>query len=175
MKNKKWLNYTLGILLTLVVLTVVAGAGFRAGMMQNFSFPRIANGVHPSFARGFGDLPERMKDNTQGNVNPHLPQGNSPQGMRDNFQNNNMPQGFQRQAFDNARGFDRRNGGFPLLSPLFGLIRLVVLGLLVWVGYKFVKKSGWKLSLSKAVTASAPAPSPSETPVMEVEEKKETE
>lgn len=38
MKIKKWLTYTLGILLTLVILAAVGGAGFRFGMMQNTSF-----------------------------------------------------------------------------------------------------------------------------------------
>ncbi len=35
MKNKNWLNYTLGILFTLIALTFVGVAGVRVGMMQN--------------------------------------------------------------------------------------------------------------------------------------------
>jgi hypothetical protein len=51
------------------------------------------------------------------------------------------------------------------------LIHVVVLGLLLWVGYKFVKNSGWKLTRVQASTA----PAASETPNVEIEEKKESE
>ncbi len=42
MKNKKWLTYTLGILLTLIVLAAVGGVGFRVGAMQSASLTRSA-------------------------------------------------------------------------------------------------------------------------------------
>lgn len=41
-------------------------------------------------------------------------------------------------------GFGGR-GGFPFFSPLFGLIRLAVLGGLIWLGYTFIKRSGWRV------------------------------
>jgi hypothetical protein len=151
MKNKKWLTYTLGILLTLVVLAAVGGAGFRIGMMQNASFTRAVDGMGLSpFAHNFNS--ERHQT-MQGN--PHHNDGSFP-GMQGNPHN---------QGFDN-RGSDRR-GGMSFFSPIFGLIRLVVLGLLLWVGYKFVKKSGWRLTR----VAASPAPATSET--VSVEEKKE--
>ncbi len=34
---KKWITYTIGILLTLVVLAAVGGAGYRMGLMQGAS------------------------------------------------------------------------------------------------------------------------------------------
>jgi len=142
MKSKKWLTYAVGILLTLVVLTAVAGAGFRAGTMQNTSFAR------PVFTRNFEGAPQAMQGNFQEDGNPHAVQGN-----------------FDRQKFD------RRDGGMSFFSPIFGLIRFVVLGLLLWVGYKFVKKSGWRLS--RVQVSSAPTVSP--TSSVEGEEKKESE
>jgi hypothetical protein len=156
MKNKKWLTYTAGILLTLIVLAAVGGAGFRIGMMQNASFAR------PSFAHNLGGGPQVMM---QGNFQDN--RGN--QAMQGNFQDNRGPQAMQGN-FQN-RGFDNRRGGMSFFPPIFGLIRLVVLGLLIWLGYKLVKKSGWRLSLAKA--SSAPVVEP--TPNVEVEEKKAAE
>jgi hypothetical protein len=75
----------------------------------------------------------------------------------------------QGQGFDN-RGGDRR-GGMSFFPPIFGLIHLVVLGLLIWLGYKFVKNSGWRLTR----VAASPAPVASETSSVEVEEKKASE
>jgi hypothetical protein len=150
MKNNKWLNYSLGILLTLVVLTVVAGAGFRAGAMQSTSF------AHPSFVNGFnGQVMQRDFHN------------NGARQMMGSLKN----EGLENRS--NNRGFDRRDGGFSLLAPIFGLIRFIVLGLLVWLGYKFVKNSGWRLT---RVQATSPAtPSNNEVSSVEVEEKKEAE
>jgi hypothetical protein len=151
MKNNKWLNYTLGILLTLVALTVVAGAGFRAGMMQNLPLARGMNGARPSPAHNnFGRLPQQTRDDFRGDKG---------QTMRNDFQG---------QAPRDGRGLDFRDDGFPF--PFFGLIQLAVLGLVVWVGYKLVKKSGWRLSLSKA----SPTPVANQTLSVEVGEKKES-
>jgi hypothetical protein len=151
MKTNKWLNYTLGILLTLIVLTAVAGAGFRAGVTQNVNFAQFKDGVRPSFA-----------DNDFGESKRNQSHQDDKSGL--------APQDLRVQGMDGGRGdFDRRDGGFSLLSPLFGLIRLLVLGALVWMGYTFVKRSGWRLSFSKA--------SPAPAPVTEsaVEEQKEAE
>jgi len=147
MKNRKWLTYTLGTLLTLIVLAAVGGAGFRAGMMQNASFAR------PAFTHDFDNMPQAMQGNIQGNGNPHAMQGD-----------------FRQQGFDN-RGDDRRDGGMNFFSPIFGLIHLALLGLLGWFGYKFVKKSGWRITRE---TASA-TPVSSETGSAEVEEEKPAE
>jgi hypothetical protein len=57
-------------------------------------------------------------------------------------------------------------------SPIFGLIHLIVLGLLLWVVYKLVKKSGWRLT---RVQTASPAPMANETSNVVVEEKKESE
>jgi hypothetical protein len=162
MKNKKWLTYTVGILLTLVVLAAVAGAGIRFGMMQNASFAR------PAFAHNFDGAPQARQGLPQNNDGNQSTQGN-PQAMQRNFRDNGGPQAMQGQGFDN-RGGDRR-GGMPFFPPIFGLIHLVVLGLLIWLGYKLVKNSGWRLTR----VAASPAPVANETSSMEVEEKKESE
>jgi hypothetical protein len=140
----------LSILLTLVVLTAVAGAGIRVGTMQSASFAR------PAFTHGFERMPQAMRENVQGNSNPHAILGSS-----------------QGRGFDDNRVNNRRDGGLSFLSPIFGLIRFVVLGLLLWVGYLFAKKSGWRLS--RVQVSPAPAPLANETPSVEVEEKKESE
>jgi hypothetical protein len=159
MKNRKWLNYTLSILLTLVVLTVVAGAGIRVGMTQSASFAR------PAFTHNFDGDPQAMRGSSQNK--------DAPQAMQGNSRDSGSMQGNSRtQGFDN-RANDRRDGGVSFLSPLFGLIRLVVLGLLLWIGYKFVKKSGW--TISRVQASPAPVASASEAPSAEVEEEKPSE
>ncbi len=146
MKNRKWLTYTLGILLTLVVLAAVGGAGFRIGVMQNASFAR------PAFAHNFDGAPQSMQGNFHEN--------SAPQAMQENSRD---------RGFDNL-GADYRSG-MPFFSPIFGLIHLAVLGLLLWLGYKFVKQSSWRLIRVQA----SPAPIANETSSVEVEEKKESE
>jgi hypothetical protein len=163
MKNKKWLTYTLGALLTLVVLAVVGVAGFRIGMMQNVSL------VRPTFAHNFDRAPQLMQGNPQSKGEGQFTEGNFP----DNGERQGMEGGFQ--SFGNRgndRAFDRRDGGmrFP---PFFGLIHLAVLALLLWLGYKLVKKSGWRLTRVQATSATAPAENP--TPSAEIKEKKESE
>ena len=143
MKNKKWLTYTLGILLTLIVLAVVGGVAFRIGAMQNNTFAHpMMNGAGPGFERGFDG------------------------GQMPNFHQ----QGFEGGDF-HGRGFERGGrGGF--FSPIFGLIKLAVLAALLWFGFKFVKNSGWRLTRD-AASVSTPAPAVSEPPNVEVDEKKE--
>lgn len=143
MKNRKWLTYTIGTLLTLIVLVVVAGAGFRVGMMQNISFTRgLNNAAHPAFSQNLdGNAQQPQAD-------PHQ-WDNNPQGMKGNGD-------FQRMQGNNSGGNDHR-GGF---SPIFGLIRLAVLGAILWFGYKFVKNSGWRLTrVTQAATTETPAAS----------------
>jgi hypothetical protein len=163
MKNRKWLTYTLSILLTLAVLAIVGGAGFRIGMMQNTSF------THPPFTRNFDGERQPMPWSFQN--------GGMPQPMQENFHNNGGPQAMQgnphNQGFDKRgdnRGGDRRGSFLPFFAPIFGLIHLLLLGLLLWVVYKLVKNSVWRLTR----VAASPAPAASETSSVEVEEKKES-
>ena len=139
MKNKKWFTYTLGILLTLIVLAAVGAIGFRIGTTQNSEFVHpMMNSAGPAFGHGFGMQDRNFHDREFGGMGFH------------------------------DRGFDR--GGRSFFPPIFGLIRLAVLGLLLWGGYKLIQKSGWRLT-----RVTAPAAVTSETPSVEVEEKKEAE
>ena len=156
MKNRKWLTYTVGVLLTLVVLTAVAGAGIRFGMMQNTSFARNFDGGRQSMQGNFQN--DEMQENFHGNGGPQAMQGNP------------HNQGFDNRGYN--RGGDRR-GGLPFFAPLFGLIHLALLGLLIWLVYKLVKNSGWRLT--RVATSPTPEASAAETPSVEVEEKKESE
>ena len=139
MKNKKWFTYTLGILLTLIVLAIVGGVAFRIGAAQSSEFVHpMINNAGPAFSHGF-DMPGgNFHDQEFGGMGSH------------------------------GHGFDR--GGRSFFSPIFGLIRLAVLGLLLWGGYKLIQKSGWRLT-----RVTEPAAVTSETPSVEVEEKKEAE
>jgi hypothetical protein len=159
MKNRKWLTYTLGTLLTLIVLAAVAGVSFRIGMTQSASF------THPAFTRRLNGAPQDMPKNFQGNSQNQETQRNfqnngENQKMQGNFHGNGW---MQMRGNPRSQGFnkdfgDRRGGRMSILFPfLFGLIHLVVLGLILWVVYLFVKKSGWKFTRVEA------APAPAET------------
>lgn len=145
MKNKKWLWITLTTLLTLIVLVGVAGAGFRMGVIQNGNLLRNADGTTSQFPP-FGHM-----HGFEGNFN------NQPGG------NPHMMQGFGHGGLGRG-GFERGRGGF--FSPLFDLIKLAMLGALLWLGFKFVKNSGWRLTRTET-----PAPAASETPSVGVGKK----
>ena len=146
MKNTKWLWRILAVILTLVVLAGVGFAGFRVGLVQGADLS--AEELATIFSHGRG---------TQFN-------GDSPKtGNSSGFD--------QGHGFDHGHGFDGRGfdrSGFPFFSPLFGLLRLAVLGGLIWLGYRFVKNSGWKL-----VKAETPPPA-AEPPAESDEEGKES-
>lgn len=134
MKTKKWIWISLAALLTLVVLVAVAGAGFRLGMTQNPAFIQQREELRAQRLNQMQkqDTNQESKSNDR-MFNPHM-QGFDPRG--------NSGRGFD-SRFQSDRGFDRGRGGF--FPPLFGLIHLVILGALIWFGYKYVKNSGWKL------------------------------
>lgn len=121
MKNKKWIWITLTIFLTLIVLVGVAGAGYRVGVMQSAVLMRNTDRSTSQF-QPFGQMRSfDEKFNDQNGGNPR------------------MMQEFNRGGF-----IERGRGGF--FYPLFGLIKLAVLGALLWLGYRFVKNSGWRLT-----------------------------
>lgn len=138
---KNWIKYTLGILITLVILAAVGGAGFMFGARQSGTFVHpMMNGSAQSFGNGF---------------DPH-------QGMNGGRDFHNFGRGYDRGGF----------GGF--FSPLFGLIKLAVLAALGWIGYRFIKNSGWKLTRETASAPAAPevveAAAPSGSPAEENKE-----
>lgn len=148
MKNTKWLWRILAVLLTLVVLAGVGFAGFRVGLVQGADLTAEELSTIFSHRRG--------------------------------FDNDGTPKAGDSREFDHRHDFDRGHGsdgrsfdrdgrsGFSFFSPLFGLLKLAVLGGLVWLGYRFVKNSGWRL-----VKTEPPAPA-AETPSAADEEKQES-
>lgn len=103
---------------------------------------------------------------------------NLPDGMNFGWHSfdGNSPHGFSHdmRGFDHGRDFGGR-GGFSFFSPIFGLIRLAVLGGLIWLGYTLVKRSGWRLvNVNSAQASSAPAPAAvEESPSAQEDEKKD--
>ncbi|MCA2001213.1 MAG: hypothetical protein LDL51_05045 [Chloroflexi bacterium] len=146
MKNKKWLNYVLGFLLTLLVLIMVAGAGFQAGMRQNASSLK----TYVSLSRLPRDPSHGIQRNAQDGFHSH--DGDSPSTKsRDNLGLGNFP-----GRKDNLN-FVRRNFVPNFFKPLLWFGWLLTLGLLIWIVFLVIRKSGWRLSFSKATPAPAPA------------------
>ncbi|MFN8413890.1 MAG: hypothetical protein U0Z26_16030 [Anaerolineales bacterium] len=162
MKNKKWLSYTLGILLSLIALTAVGVAGFRAGMMQTAPFGRMAGDRHNFANNSQSQMPQGNVPNN--NNNGQNNSGGNPQAMQGNFHGN---------EFGNRQQNDRR-GGSPISGGFFGLIHLAIAGILLWFGYKLVKNSGWKLVRVESNTPATPTTA-SEPVSTKNEEKKESE
>lgn len=135
MKTKKWLKVTLIVLLALVALGAAAGVGFRVGVMQSGNIAQRIN----ARAQGANQLPNGKTVT----IDPQAPNGwmMNPHGQ--GFDPRNNPgREFDQRGGPN-RGFDRGRGEFG--SPLFDLFHLIILGALLWFGYKYVKNSGWKL------------------------------
>lgn len=145
MKNTKWIWRVLAVLVGLVVLTGVGFAGYRVGLVQGADLTAEELSTLFAHKRGFdGDM-------TQGE--------------------------------NGARGYDGRmnkgsfhpgeRGSFSLLSPVFGLFRLAILGGLVWLGYTLFKRSGWRLVNVHATQTVTPTTPTAETPSAQGDEKKD--
>ncbi|MBL8062899.1 MAG: hypothetical protein JNK32_07770 [Anaerolineales bacterium] len=144
MKNTKWIWRVLAVLLSLVVLAGVGFAGFRIGVMQGANL----TGTELLFHKQAFDLPHRFD-------------GDSQRGH-----------GFDSGGFHQGRADFGGRGRFSFFSPIFGLVRLAVLAGLIWLGYSFVKRSGWRVVNVNASQPAAPAPAaPASEP--EIEEKKD--
>ena len=144
MKNTKWIWRVLAVLLTVVVLAGVGLASFRFGVMQSANLTGDGTAFMFHQGRGHNDGASTLKPG-------------------------NMQDGFDSHHSNRGNDFGGRRGGFSFFSPIFGLLRLAVLGGLIWLGYTFLKRSGWRLvnvNASQTVTEEA-APEP------EVEEKKD--
>lgn len=116
MKNTKWIWWTLGILL---VLVLIAGTGFTAYRMGY---------THGAIASQDGDLTQVMPRYHMRGFD-----GGFNYGMRD-------------FRFSRVDRFDGMHGGFlPFFGIFGGLLRLAVLALIVWAVFMLVRNSGWKL------------------------------
>lgn len=145
MKNTKWIWRVLAVLLTLVVLAGVGFAGFRVGVVQGANLTADDLSTMFTHSRGFdGDMMNGGFGHGRGDFNG-------------------------RGHFDGRGDFGGR-GGFGFFSPLFGLLRLAVLGGLIWLAYTFIKRSGWRVV---NVNASQPVASAAAPVEPDVEEKKD--
>jgi hypothetical protein len=168
MKNRKWLTYTLGALITLIVLGAVGLAGFRIGMMQ--TAPRV---IRPSFAPNFNNMPNfpqgRPGDNGQNQFGPGNPRGDDNRqssqgdGFRNPGQQMNPHENWNKNRGDNSRGWDMPNSRSRFhpnmmffMRPILGLIFLIILGLIVWGAYSLIKKSGWRLTRVPEIPPASP-------------------
>lgn len=123
----KWLKPTLLVLLALGLLAAAAYAGFHYGSLNAATLARPAKSQAQP---GDQQAPQL--------IDPHECAGMNPHGMG----------GFEDRDFHGWSHFDRTAAPFHFL-PFFGLIRLLVLGGLVWLGVVLYRRSGWRLSLNK--------------------------
>ena len=127
------------VLAVLLTLAVLAGVGFAGFRMGVVQGANLtADDISTMFAHGRG------------------------------FDGDMMKGGFDhgRGNFGGRDGFGGR-GGFGFFGPLFGLVHVAVLGGLIWLGYTFVKRNGWRVVNVNASQPVAPTAAP------EVEEKKD--
>lgn len=134
------------VLLVLLVLVILAGAGYALYRIGYVNGVAAANDGHVVFGRFFGNfnLPEDvLKDH------PWM-QFDRPESWRFDFDDHmqTMPRTFNRSPM--TRNFLSR---YTLYSPFSILFRLICLGFLIWVGYKVISAifggKGWNLSFKK--------------------------
>lgn len=127
MKTKKWIWWTLAIIL---VVGMTAGAGFtgyRIGVVQGANL--AADGTLPDFF-----MHGKSFDDVHG--------GQFGKG------------GFDHSRGDSGgRGDFGRHSGFSPFGFIFGLFRLTVFAGLIWLGYTLVQRSGWRLVKTEAAAA----------------------
>ena len=148
MKTRKWLWWTVAVALTLVALGFTGLAGYRIGFMQGTGFKK-------QFAA-------QIQNNANG-TQPTAPEQFNPHGR--GFKGNDS-RDFGGRGFDSKRGFDGRgfdNRGFDRRDShsFFSLVGLALLALVVWLGYKYIKNSGWRLTrvtVEQEPVAEEPAP-----------------
>lgn len=108
-------NWIWRIFVVLLTLVVLAGVGFIGFRIGVAQGANLTDGMPFAFAHGHG------------------------------FDGGTMHDSFGMRGFDHGRGTFGGRGGFSLFSPIFGLVRLAVLGGLIWLGYTFIKRSGWRV------------------------------
>ena len=133
---KKWI---IRIILAIVVIGAFAGvgfAGYRIGLSQG-----------AQLSGNFDDTPRFVERYHKDGI-PGLPLG----------------------VYSDHRGFDRGFGpggfhgrSFGLMSPLFFLLKIALIGLIVWGVYKLFTGNGWQLSFTRQ-PAEATSPETEGTP-----------
>jgi len=124
---KKWLAYTLAILVAFVVVAAVAGISYRIGLEQGV----LAVNQFPAFSRLHGFDEEFMQ----------------------------MGRNFHGRGAETPTLYYGR-GGTRFFSPVLGVLKLVFLGLILWIAYVLYKRNGWqfvRVNSSAQVESSPPA------------------
>ena len=149
------------ILLVLVVLVVLAGAGYglyRLGYVNGVADASDEHVVFGRFSEGDFEFPEHMLEN--------WPWAQfTRRGSRSSGLNNQM----QFMPFTTNRlpvshnSFNR----YTYFSPFSFILRLICLGFFVWAGYKVISAifggKGWHLSFQKLAEDETPAEAKSST------------
>jgi len=131
---KKWITR---IIVAVLFIGAFAGVGmvtYRIGYQQGSQ----GTGAGLPFIFGHSGRP---------NQSPQFRQDDMPQfhpGFNNGFDHRSMP------GFGDGR-FTIMNRGsiFGFFSPLHFFFNIVLLGVVIWLGYKLFKGNGWQLSLSR--------------------------
>ncbi len=124
MITNKWLKWTVSILVSLAALGAVGISAYRVGVVQGAGILQAADGVNADSQFAFF-MPMHGFDNDSGRQ-AHAQ-------MYANHMNGSGKFG---------KGHHGYGGFFP---PIFGLFHLALLGLIGWLGYKWIKNSGWQV------------------------------
>lgn len=133
----------------LVILAIVLSLGALAG--AGFA------GFHLGYARG-ATTTEGKADTLFGGHRFFGPD-NMP-GHRFN----NDDRGVHRGQMPDGFGMMHHGKGFGFASPFFSLIKIALLGLLIWAGYKLLAGRGWTLTFTRQVMEPTNESKPSEKP-----------
>jgi len=140
---KKWI---VRIIITILIIGAFAGVGmvtYRVGYQQGAQ--GTANGLPFMFGHsGRFNQGSQFRQDDMPQVHP---------GMNNGFDHNFMP------GFGGSR-FNVMNHGrsFGFFSPFHFLFNIILVGLVIWLGYKLFKGNGWQLSLSRQSASSEAAP-----------------
>lgn len=142
---KKWI---IRIIVAILIIGAFAGVGviaYRVGYQQG---TQGTDAGLPFFGHS-GRL----------NQSPQFRQDDMPQlhpGFNEGFDHRSMP------GFGNSRfSITRRGGAFSFFSPFHFLFSIILVGLVIWLGYKLFKGNGWQLSLTRQSAGSETAPNES--------------
>jgi hypothetical protein len=123
----KWLSR---IIIAVLLIGAFAGIGvvaYRVGYQQAIQ----------AAAKGAAPLSNRAERFNQ------MPQ------FHPGFNNPGFSRGPQQGFGYNHFGMMERGRGFGFFPPLYFLFGLILLGLVIWLGYKLFKGNGWQLSMTR--------------------------
>ena len=123
-------KFLFSLLILVVALGLLAAAGF-AGYRIGYSHGLASTGTAQGFNRPFQMHPQFM---------PH-----------DGF-----GRGFDHYSMMRPGGFNTRGIGF--FSPFHLLFNILLIGVVIWLGYKLFKGNGWQLSLTRKTANEVTAP-----------------